>query len=128
MQMVIAIIVAAIGIFNTLVISVSERRREIGVLRAIGGLRGQIRKMIMLEAIAIAITGLLTGIFAGTLNTYFLVHTAAMVLAGFPLPFQFPVALILVTVPIVLLVAITAAWWPARSAVNLKVVEAIGYE
>jgi ABC-type antimicrobial peptide transport system permease subunit len=62
------------------------------------------------------------------LNTYFLVHTAAMVFGGFTIPFILPVALILATIPIVIVVAITAAWWPARGAVNLKVVEAIGYE
>jgi putative ABC transport system permease protein len=128
MQMVIAIFVAAIGIFNTLVISVSERKREIGVLRAIGGMRGQIRKMVILEAVAIAIIGTATGILAGAFNTYFLVRTAAMIIGGYVMPFNFPLTLILVTLPIVIAVAIIAAWWPARSAVNLKVVEAIGYE
>jgi putative ABC transport system permease protein len=128
MQMVIAIFVAAIGIFNTLVISVSERKREIGVLRSIGGLRSQIRKMVVLEAVAIAIIGTIAGAIGGLLNTYFLVHTAAMIIGGFIIPFNFSVTLVLVILPIVILVAIAAAWWPARSAVNLKVVEAIGYE
>jgi putative ABC transport system permease protein len=128
MQMIVAIFVAALGIINTLIISVSERRRELGVIRAIGGLRGQVRKMVLLEAVAISIVGVVTGALAGALNTYFLVRTAAMLLAGFTIPFNFPAALILITFPIVVAIALAAAWWPARRAVQLRVIEAIGYE
>ncbi|MBI4469548.1 MAG: ABC transporter permease [Acidobacteria bacterium] len=128
MQMVVAIFVAAIGIVNTLIISVSERRREIGVIRAIGGLRGQVRKMVLLEAVAIAIVGLVVGALAGALNTYFLIRTAAVILAGFTIPFHFPATLIIISMPIVVVIALAAAWLPARHAVDLHVAEAIGYE
>ena len=128
MQMAIAILVAVLGIVNTLIISVAERRRELGVLRAIGGLKSQVRKMILLEAVALAIVGLITGAAAGALNTYFLVRIAAMMIAGYTIPYRFPLWLILVTLPLVLLIALAAAWWPARRAVNLNVIEAIGYE
>jgi len=128
MQMAVAIIIAALGIINTLIISVSERKRELGVLRAIGGLRSQIRKMILLEAAAIAIVGVLSGAVAGMFNTYFLVRTAATMIGGYTIPFRFPLTIVLVALPIALLIALAAAWWPARKAVNLRVVEAIGYE
>ncbi len=128
MQMVIAVLVAALGIVNTLIISVSERKREFGVIRAIGGLRNQLRKMVLLEAVAIAIVGMITGVIAGILNTYFLVRTAATIIGGFTLPFEIPVGWILVALPVVVVIAIIAAWLPARRAVNLRVVEAIGYE
>ena len=128
MQMIVAVFVAALGIINTLIISVSERRREIGVIRALGGLRGQIRKMVLLEAVAMAIIGVVAGAIAGACNTYFLVRTAAVIIAGYSIPFHFPVTLILVTLPIVIAIALAAAWWPARRAVRLRVVEAIGYE
>jgi putative ABC transport system permease protein len=128
MQMVIAIFVAALGMINTLFISVSERRRELGVIRAIGGLRRQIRKLVILEAIVIAIIGVVTGILAGILNTYFLVRTAATIIAGFTLPFRFPLVMVLITLPVVLLVSIAAAWWPSRRAARLSVIEALGYE
>jgi putative ABC transport system permease protein len=128
MQMAIAILVAVLGIVNTLIISVAERKRELGVLRAIGGLKSQVRKMILLEAVALAIVGLITGATAGALNTYFLVRIAAMMIAGYTIPYRFPLWLILVTLPLVLLIALAAAWWPARRAVNLNVIEAIGYE
>lgn len=128
MQMVVAVFIAALGIVNTLLISVSERKRELGVIRAIGGLRTQVRKMILLEAVVVAIIGMITGAIAGALNTYFLVHTAANMIGGFSLPFRFPVVLILIALPVVLLISLIAAWWPARYATNLRVAEAIGYE
>jgi putative ABC transport system permease protein len=127
-QMIIAIIVAALGIVNTLLISVSERKREIGVIRALGGLRGQVRKMVLLEASMIALIGIVTGAVAGFFNAYFLVRTAATMIAGFTLPLAFPLSLGFITFPLVLLIALAAAWWPARRAVQLPVSEAIGYE
>ena len=128
MQMGIAIVVAALGIVNTLIISVSERKRELGMLRALGGLKRQIKKMVLLEAVAIGLIGIAAGALAGALNTYFLVRTAATMIGGYTIPFHFPLWLVLVTLPIVTLIALMAAWWPARRAVNLGVIEAIGYE
>jgi putative ABC transport system permease protein len=127
-QLVVAILVATIGIVNTLIISVSERRREIGIIRAIGGLRSQIRKMVLLEAVAISVVGLLTGAMAALFNTYFMVHTVAMVLAGYRIPFFYPWTMILMTLPIVIFISLLAGWWPARRAAHLRVIEAIGYE
>ena len=128
MQMLIAIGVAALGIVNALIISTAERKRELGVIRAIGGLRGQLRKMVLLEAAVIAVIGIVTGAIAGAFNTYFLTRTASAMIAGYTIPFTFPVKTILAAFPITLAIALLAAWWPARRAVNLKVVEAIEYE
>ncbi|HEX8098066.1 MAG TPA: FtsX-like permease family protein, partial [Pyrinomonadaceae bacterium] len=100
----------------------------VGVIRAVGGLRRQVQKMILLEAAALALIGTATGALAGLFNAYFLVRTAAMMIAGFTLPLRFPTTLVLVTLPLVLLVALASAWWPARRAVRLSVIEAIGYE
>jgi len=128
LQMIVAVFVASLGLVNTMVISVAERRREIGVIRAIGGLRGQIRKMILLEAVAISLIGMATGVISGLLNAYFLVHTAAKIIAGFTLPFRFPLSMVLIALPVVILMAIVAAWFPANRAARLRVVEAISYE
>jgi putative ABC transport system permease protein len=128
MQMLVAIFTAALGIVNALIISTAERKRELGVIRAIGGLRGQLRKMILLEAVVIAVIGIVTAAIAGVFNTYFLTRTAAAMIGGYTIPFAFPVMIILIAFPIVLAIALLAAWWPARRAVNLRVVEAIGYE
>jgi putative ABC transport system permease protein len=121
-QMGIAFLVAVIGLVNTMVISVAERRRELGIFRAIGGLRRQVAKMVLLEAVAISIIGFLTGTLAGFFLALFLVNTAARVVGAFTLPLIFPLSMVLIAIPIV------SAWFPARSASRLNVVDAIGYE
>jgi putative ABC transport system permease protein len=128
MQMLVAVFTAGLGIVNALIISTAERRRELGVIRAIGGLRGQLRKMVLLEAVVIGVIGVLTAAIAGVFCTYFLTRTAAAMIGGYTIPFAFPVKIILIAAPIVLAIALLAAWWPARRAVNLRVIEAIGYE
>jgi putative ABC transport system permease protein len=128
MQLVVAVIIAVLGIVNTLLISVSERRREIGIVRAIGGLRAQIRKLVLLEAVAVAIVGVFVGCIAGMLNTVFMSHTVSVVLAGYSVPFYFPWEFVLLSVPVVTVVSLAAGWWPARNAACMQVIEAIGYE
>jgi putative ABC transport system permease protein len=128
MQMLVAVFTAALGIVNALIISTAERKRELGVIRAIGGLRGQLRKMILLEAVVIGVIGIVTAAIAGVFCTYFLTRTAAAMIGGYTIPFAFPMKIILIAAPIVLAIALLAAWWPARRAVNLRVIEAIGYE
>lgn len=127
-QMLVAILVAAIGLINTMLISVSERKRELGIFRAIGGLRRQIVKMVLLEALAISMIGFVTGAVTGWMNSYFLVRTASKVVAGFSLPLLYPYWLMLAAIPMVVVVALLSAWLPARNAARLEVAEAIGYE
>ncbi|HUK91415.1 MAG TPA: ABC transporter permease, partial [Blastocatellia bacterium] len=127
-QMVIATFVAAIGMINTLVISVWDRRREIGIIRAIGGTRRQLAKIVLVEAALLAIVGLVTGTLKGLFDTYFLSRTASVVFGGYSVPFRFPVVLILLSVPIVIGIALAAAWGPARLAAKMNVVTAIGSE
>ncbi len=128
LQMVVAIFVASLGLMNTMIISVDERKRELGIFRAIGGLRRQVVKMVLIEAVAISMIGLAAGVITGIFNAYFLVYTAAKVVAGFRLQLIFPVSIVLIAIPMVIIVAILSAWLPARSASRLNVIEAIGYE
>jgi putative ABC transport system permease protein len=128
MQLVIAVIVSVLGIVNTLMISIFERKREIGIIRAIGGLRAQIRKLILLEAVAISIVGVALGALAGMLSTEFNSHTVSMVLVGYAVPFYIPWKLILVSLPVVIMISLLAGWWPAEHAVANPIIEAIGYE
>jgi putative ABC transport system permease protein len=128
MQLVVAVTIAILGIVNTLLISVSERRREIGIVRAIGGLRSQIRKLVLLEAVAVAVVGVIVGCVAGILSTFFMSHTVSLVLAGYSVPFYFPWQFVLLSVPVVTAVSLAAGWWPARNAARMQVIEAIGYE
>jgi putative ABC transport system permease protein len=128
MQLVIAVIVSILGIVNTLMISISERKREIGIIRAIGGLRAQIRKLILLEAVAISIIGVALGAIAGMFSTEFMDHTVSMVLVGYAVPFYIPWALILISIPLVMMVSLLTGWWPAQHAAANQIIEAIGYE
>jgi putative ABC transport system permease protein len=127
-QLVIAVFVAVLGIVNTLIISVAERHREIGIIRAVGAFRRQIRKMVMLEAVAISLIGWILGALAGALSTYFMVHTVGMALAGYDVPFQYPWLMVWIALPSAVLLSLAAAWLPARRAVNVQVAEAIAYE
>jgi putative ABC transport system permease protein len=128
MQLLIAVMVAIVGIANTLLISAMERRREFGILRALGGLRSQIRTLVLLEAVTIAIVGVLVGAVAALFNIQFMSHTVSTVLAGYEVPFAFPWTLVLASLPVVILVSLLAAWLPARRAMQVQVIEAIGYE
>jgi putative ABC transport system permease protein len=128
MQLIVAVLIAILGIVNTLLISVSERRREIGIVRAIGGLRSQIKKLVLLEAVAVALVGVFVGSIAGVLNTFFMSHTVSVVLAGYSVPFHFPWEFVLISVPVVTAVSLAAGWWPAQNAACMQVIEAIGYE
>lgn len=128
MQMLVAVLIAAIGLVNTMLISVAERRREIGIFRAIGGLRSQVVKMVLLEASAISIMGFVTGTLTGIMNSYFVVKTAAKSVAGYELPLVLPLRMVAVAVPIIIAIAMFSAWLPAWKAARLQVAEAIGYE
>ena len=69
-QIGIAVLVAILGIVNTLTVSITDRRRELGVLKAVGAQRGQIRGAIWLEAASVAVIGLVLGSVLGAINLY----------------------------------------------------------
>ena len=67
----VAVLVAVLGIINTLTVSITDRRRELGVLQAVGALRNQVRRTIWLEAMAIGVVGLLIGLLFGVVALYY---------------------------------------------------------
>ena len=81
-----------LGIVNTLTVSIADRRRELGVLRAVGGLRAQIRRTVWMEAVAIGIIGLVLGIVVGTILLYYELQAIVHDFTGMPLDYQFPTA------------------------------------
>lgn len=115
-----------IALLNTLGINVLERTREIGMLRAIGATRRQVRKLIVAESILLSIVGIAFGILAGIWLGYILV--GAMNVSGFKLPYFFPYSGILLTVAVGLLIGVVAALIPARHAARLNIVSALQYE
>lgn len=127
-QIAIAVLVAILGIVNTLTVSITDRRRELGVLRAIGGLAAQIRLTIWLEAISIGLLGLLLGIAFGAINLHYTLQIAERDVAGFHVAYLFPVTMALTLLPTILAAAFLAAIWPAEAAVRGSLVEALEYE
>ncbi|HEY3374796.1 MAG TPA: FtsX-like permease family protein [Candidatus Aquicultor sp.] len=115
-----------IALLNTLGINVLERTREIGMLRAIGATRRQVRKLVVAESILLSIVGISFGILSGLWLGYILV--SAMNVSGFQLPYFFPYAGILLTVAVGLLIGVVAALGPARHAARLNIVSALQYE
>jgi putative ABC transport system permease protein len=127
-QIIIAILVAVLGIVNTLTVSIADRRRELGVMRAVGGLRRQIRHTLWLEALSIAIIGLILGILMGAVNLYYSLGMVRRDLGGFDLDYVFPVAFVLLTIPTILAASFVAAIGPGESAVRAPLVGALEYE
>ena len=127
-QIAVAVLVAVLGIVNSLTVSITDRRRELGVLRAIGALRRQIRRTIWIEALAVGALGLILGCALGAVDLYYLLQIVHRDIAGMRLDYQFPVTTVVALVPAILGAAFVAALWPAESAVRASLVEALEYE
>jgi len=123
-----AVLVAILGIVNSLTVSIVDRRREFGVLRAVGALRSQIRRTVWIEALTVAVIALILGLALGAINLYYMLQIVRRDIAGMRLDYHFPVTTALALVPTVLTVAFVAAVWPAESAVRGSLVEALEYE
>ena len=114
-----------IAMLNTLAISVIERTREIGMIRAVGATRKQIGQMITAEALLLASVGTAFGILSGLYLGYVIVEALG---AMFPMNYSFPLSGILAGIAIGLIFGALAAIIPARQAARLQVVEALRYE
>src|SRR5262249_42100632 len=89
-QIAVAVLVAVLGIVNTLTVSIADRRRELGVLRAVGGMHGQIRRTIWMEALSIGTLGLVLGYVLGAVNLYYILQIVHRDIAGMRLDYRFP--------------------------------------
>jgi putative ABC transport system permease protein len=127
-QVAIAVLVAVLGIVNTLTVSITDRRRELGVLRAVGGLKGQVRRTIRMEALSTAALGLVLGCAFGAVNLYYVLQIIRNDVVGMRLDYHFPAAIALLLTPVILSAAFIAAIWPSHAAVRGSLVEALEYE
>ncbi|MBX3313899.1 MAG: ABC transporter permease [Actinobacteria bacterium] len=121
----ISLVIAFIGITNTLSLSVHERTREIGLLRAVGMARSQVRQMIRLEAVLVAVLGTTIGLAAGLGIAFTIVNAlASQGLTTFRVPVPAMVVLVLGGAAL----GVVAALRPAARASRLDVIEAIAEE
>jgi putative ABC transport system permease protein len=123
------VVLAAPGLLamaNTLGINVLERTRELGMLRALGSTRRQVKRMILAESLLLACLGTSLGVLTGIWFSYLLVK--AMNAAGFIFDFYFPVGGALAAIATGLLFGVIAAYFPARQAANMDIVKALRYE
>jgi len=121
----ISLFMALIGIANTLALSVFERTREIGLLRAVGMTRRQLRRSIRWEAVIVSVFGALMGILLGVV---FGVAAVVAIPDTFINTISIPFVTLLIYVVVAGLAGILAAILPARRASRLDVLEAISYE
>jgi putative ABC transport system permease protein len=123
----IAVLVASLGIVNTLTMNVMERTQEIGMLRGLGMTRGQVVLMILAEAGMIGLVGGLLGLVFGViLSRIFLLSMTAM--SGYQLTYILPTQGIIVGLVLAIVVAHVAATLPARRAARVRILDAIHYE
>ena len=119
-----AVIVSIFGIVNTLALSIHERTRELGMLRAVGMTRRQVKRVIRYEAVITALIGALLGTALGVLFAALISRPLAD--EGFEL--AYPVGQLIVILVLAALAGVVAAIGPARRAAKLDVLEALAYE
>jgi len=119
-----SVIISQFGIVNTLVLAVYERTREIGLLRAIGSSRRQIRATVRYESVITSIIGAIMGIVVGIVFAWVITTR----FAGQGITFSIPGGQLVVFLIVGVIVGVIAAILPARRAARIDILQAIHYE
>jgi putative ABC transport system permease protein len=122
----VSVAVSAFGVVNTLSMSVFERTREIGILRAVGTTRLQVGRLVIDEGIVISLIGCLVGVAVGSLLGYLFVLGSGA--GGFEINFFYPKVPALAALLSGLFIGVFAGLLPASSAARKSIVEAVQYE
>ncbi len=119
-----SVIVSLFGMVNTLVLSVFERTRELGMLRAVGMTRRQVRRMVRHESVITALIGAALGLPLGIMLAAAVTHAVGK----YGVTFSLPVASLVIFTVAAMIAGVLAAIAPARRASRLNVLEALQYE
>jgi putative ABC transport system permease protein len=128
LQISVAILVAILGIVNSLTVTIADRRRELGVLQAVGGLRRQVRATIWMEAATVALVSVCLGLALGAVHLYFVLEISYRDYPGLRFDYSYPFTIALMLIPVMLAAAFAASLGPAEAAVRGSLVEALEYE
>jgi putative ABC transport system permease protein len=123
-----ALVIALMGVVTSLWVSVGERTRDIGVLKALGVRHAQIGGAVVLESVTLTLASLAVAVPLGSLLSWFLRARVSENYAGFRFPAAYPLDTLTLVLTALPLVAIIGAWLPARWAAGLNVADAIAYE
>jgi putative ABC transport system permease protein len=125
---IVAVVVAIFSVINTLLASVLDRTREIGVLRAIGATQAQVRRIVVMEAGWMGLIGGVLGLIAGTVMAYHHVVYNTKMLTGWTFQFYYPYDVAIFSVIATVILCLLAGYGPAKQAASTSIVTAIGYE
>jgi putative ABC transport system permease protein len=124
----IGIIISALGIFLSLTILVTERRRELSILRAVGASRGQIEALVLWEAGIIGLLGSFLGIIAGLVLAWILSFVINVSFFGWTISWATPWRFLFGLPVAVIAAALVAGYWPARQAARLDIADGVKME
>jgi putative ABC transport system permease protein len=127
-QVLIAIVIGFLGIVNSQLISVLQRTREIGLIRAVGMTRRQVGRMVVIEGVLIALVGGVIGAVGGLIGGWLPLRLFTFAITGYQYPLVVPWRHIGLALFVALVVGVVASVVPARRAAGLHILDAIGYE
>lgn len=125
---IIGAVVAMLGLFNTLIALIIERKREIGILRFLGAFREQVKKMILVEAGLLGLIGSALGLVAGIVVSYLLIFVINKQSFGWTIQVFFPWGFLIGATGLFWLIAWLAGLYPARIAAKLDPQKAVRVE
>jgi len=121
-------LVALLGVISALFISVLQRRRELGLLRAVGASRRQVLRSVLAEAVLMGLVGAILGLVIGVLLEWYVIDVLLLDEAGFVFGLRVPWAEAGVVFGLSVLLATVVGLWPAWQATRIRIAEAIAYE
>jgi putative ABC transport system permease protein len=124
----VAVVVALFGIVNTLVLSVTERTREIGLLRAVGMTRRQLAASIRLEAVVVSLLGAVVGLVFGLFAAWCLTRPILNQEGETATPFSWPVTQLGLILVLAVIVGVLASLVPAWRASRMRIIDAVAME
>ena len=120
-------IVGSLGVANTVTMNVLEKRRTLGLLRAVGMTARQVTRLVVIESLLLGLSGCIIGILGGIVSAWF-IQLSSQPLLGHPVSMSFRPDVILSNLAAAIAITAIAAWLPARRAVRLDLLDSIAAE